>query len=81
MRLNGIFGYSTKESGSSDISYIVKQKVQLNGFRASITIVHIRKFYELNRSIVQLRLCSRIAKRSLGEGECSVGSKPFKISV
>ena len=36
-----------KESGSSDIFHIFKHEVRLSGVRASISSVHIRKFYEM----------------------------------
>ena len=43
-RDNRPFSYSTKESGSSDIFI---REVRSSGVRASITIVHIRKFFKM----------------------------------
>ena len=43
---NRSVSYSTRESGSSDILRIFIHEVRLSGVRASITIVHIRKFYK-----------------------------------
>ena len=41
------------------------RKVQSSGFRASITIVHIKNFFKMETNIVQLRFIFRTAKRSI----------------
>ena len=45
--------------------YIFIHEIRPSGVRASITIVHIRKFYKMWQSIVRLRFFFRIAKRSI----------------
>ena len=45
--------------------YSFIRDVRSSGVRASITIVHIRKFYQMQQSIVRLRFFLRIAKRSI----------------
>ena len=45
--------------------YIFIHEIRSSGVRASITIVHIRKFYKMYQSIVRLRFFFRIAKRSI----------------
>ena len=45
--------------------YIFIHEIRSSGVRASITIVHIRKFYQTLQSIVRLRFFFRIAKRSI----------------
>ena len=45
--------------------YIFIREVRSSGVRASITIVHIRKFYKTQQCIVRLRFFFRIAKRSI----------------
>ena len=45
--------------------YIFIREVRSSGVKASITIVHIRKFYKMEQSIVRLRFFLRIAKRSI----------------
>ena len=42
--LNRSFTYSAKEPG---LSVIFKHEIRLSGVRASITIVHVRKFYKM----------------------------------
>ena len=54
--------YSAKEPGSS---VIVIPEIRLSGVRASIIIVHIRKFYKMLKNIVRFRFFFRIAKRSI----------------
>ena len=44
---NRPFSYSTKDPGSSDIFIQFLSEIRSSGVRASIAIVHIRKFYEL----------------------------------
>ena len=44
---NRPFSYSRKEPGSSVILYIFIHEIRSNGVRASIAIVHIRKFYKM----------------------------------
>ena len=45
--------------------YIFTHEVRLSGVRASITILHIRKFYKMLSNIVRSRFFFRIAKRSM----------------
>ena len=45
--------------------YISTRKVRLSGVTASITVVRIRKFYEMYKNIARSRLFCRIAKRSI----------------
>ena len=47
--------------------YIFIHGIRSSGIRASITIVYIRKFYEMQQSIVRLRFFFKIAKRSIAE--------------
>ena len=50
MTTDSPFSYSTKEPGSSDISInFYTREFILIGVKASITIVHIRKFFEINK--------------------------------
>ena len=44
------------------IIIIIIRRVRSSGVRASIIIVHIRKFYKLYQNIVRFRLFFRIAK-------------------
>ena len=48
--------------------YIFIREIRSSGVRASITIVHIRKFYEMQQSIARLRFSFSIAKRHGGGG-------------
>ena len=41
------------------------RKVRSSGARASITIMHIRKFFKLHHNIVRFRFFPRLAKRSI----------------
>ena len=45
--VNRPFRYSTKEPGSSDIFIHFIHEARLSGVGASISIVHIRKFYRM----------------------------------
>ena len=45
--------------------YIFIHEIRSSGVKASITIVHIRKFYKMLQSIIRLRFFFRIAKRSI----------------
>ena len=45
--------------------YTFIHEIRSSGVRASITIVHIGKFYKMLQSIVRLRFFLRIAKRSI----------------
>ena len=57
--------YSAKEPGSSVIFIHFYTDVGWSGVGASITIVHIRKFFKVHQDIVRFRLFLRIAKRSV----------------
>ena len=41
------------------------REVRSSGIRASIAIMHIRKFFKLHHNIVRFRFFPRIAKRSI----------------
>ena len=41
------------------------REARSSGVRGSITIIHIRKFFNLRHNIVRFRFFSRIAKRSI----------------
>ena len=45
--VNGPFGYSAKSLGQALFLYIFIHEIRSSGVRASITIVHIRKFYKM----------------------------------
>ena len=47
-------------------SYIFIQDARSNGARASVTMVHVRKFFEVHQSIVRFRFFLRVAKKSIG---------------
>ena len=45
--LNRPFSYSAKEPGSSVVLYTFIHEIRSSGVRASITVVHVRKFYQM----------------------------------
>ena len=65
--------------------YIFIHEIRSSGVRASITIVHIRKFYKMYQRIVRMRFFFKIAKRSIEAAHwlshqfyCSKVSHPLK---
>ena len=67
LELNGIdlLAIQQKSLDRALFLYIFRHEIRSSGVKASITIVHIRKFYKMLQSIIRLRFFFRIAKRSI----------------
>lgn len=65
---NRPFCFTTKESDSRNI-FTIFMKVRLSGLRASITFVHIRKFYKILKIAFASDSFSEVPKRSIENSE------------
>ena len=54
-----------KEHGSGEIRVLFIRMFRLSGVGASITIVHIQKFYRIYKDIIRIKFFVRISKLSI----------------